>query len=220
MPSPVWALALSTRGTQPVAPGESKASAWAWSTRVRSAAARLLAVGLVHDQHVGELENAFLDPLQLVACARLEQHREQVDHRVHLDLRLADADGLDDHDVEARRLADEHRLARAMGNTAERATRRCRTDVRAGLARQTLHARLVAEDASAGYGARRIDREHRDRLPRRDERQAERLDERALADARRTGDADADGVSGRGHQRVEHVLTELARGPHADSRAA
>ena len=42
--------------------------------------------------------------------------------------RLADADGLDHHDVEARRLAEQQRLARAVCHTAERAARGRRPD--------------------------------------------------------------------------------------------
>ena len=51
----------------------------------------LLAVGLRHDEGVGELEHAALHPLQVVPGARLEQDAEEVDHRVDADLRLADA---------------------------------------------------------------------------------------------------------------------------------
>ena len=119
MPCPVAALARSTRGARPRDGGRSSSSAWACSARVRSASEPLVAVGLVHDEGVGELEHALLHPLELVAGARLEQHDEEVDHRRDGDLGLADADRLDEHDVVARRLADEHRLARALRDAAE-----------------------------------------------------------------------------------------------------
>ena len=80
-----------------------------------------LAVGLVDDDEVGELDDPALHALQLVAGARREQQHEQVDHAGDRDLRLADADGLDEHDVEAGRLAHEHRLAGAPRDAAERA---------------------------------------------------------------------------------------------------
>ena len=95
-----------------------------------------LAVGLVDDEEVGELDDAALHALQLVAAARREQQHEHVDHARDRDLRLADADRLDDHDVARRGLAHEHRLARAARDTAERAARRRRADERVRLARE------------------------------------------------------------------------------------
>ena len=107
----------------------------------------------------------------LIACSsspalrQLQQH-EQVDHAGDRDLALADADRLDDHDVEAGRLAHQHRLARARGHAAERAAGGRRADERVARRRDSsLHARLVAEDRAAGARARRIDRQHRDPWP-------------------------------------------------------
>jgi hypothetical protein len=82
---------------------------------------RLVEVGLVDDHQVGQLHHALLDGLQVVAgVGQLQQH-EHVGHAGHRGLALADADGLDDHHVVARRLADQHRLARLLGHAAERA---------------------------------------------------------------------------------------------------
>ena len=82
------------------------------------------AIGLVDDNQVGELDDPALDPLQLVARARREQQHEHVDHSRDRDLGLADADRLDEHDVEAGGLAHQHRLAGAARHPAERAARR------------------------------------------------------------------------------------------------
>ena len=139
-----------------------------------------IAVGLVHHHEVGELDDPPLHALQLVAGARPEQQHEQVDHARDRDLRLADTDRLDQHDVEARGLAQQQRLARAPRDATERSARRRRADERLGAPRQLLHAGLVAEDRAAAAGARRIDREHRDAMSGVDEVQAERLDERRL----------------------------------------
>ena len=144
----------------------------------------LLAVGLGHDQRVGELEHALLEPLQLVARARLHEHQEEVDHRVDRDLGLPDPDRLDEHHVVAGRLAHEHRLARALRDAAERAARGRRPDEGALVLGEPLHARLVAEDAAARHRAAGIDREHRHAVALREQVQPERLDEGALADAR------------------------------------
>ena len=65
----------------------------------------VVAVGLVDGDHVGDLDDALLDALQIVAAAGEQQHEEEVDHVGDGDLRLADADGLDDDHVEAGGLA-------------------------------------------------------------------------------------------------------------------
>ncbi len=73
--------------------------------------ARVRPVGLVHRDHVGELEHALLDALQLVAGAGEHEQQEEVDHVGDRGLRLPDADGLDEHDVVAGGLDDDDRLA-------------------------------------------------------------------------------------------------------------
>ena len=94
------------------------------------------------------------------------------------DLGLADADGLDEHDVEARRLADEHRLARAVRDAAERAARRRRADERRSGSRASRSMRVLSPrmlppvtglDGSTASTATR--------WPALDQVQAERLDE-------------------------------------------
>ena len=57
----------------------------------------LIAIGLVDGDDVGELEQAALDALQFVAGARDRHHDEHIDHVGDGDLRLADADRLDQH---------------------------------------------------------------------------------------------------------------------------
>src|SRR5439155_1591565 len=69
----------------------------------------VLAVGLVDGEHVGQLEDALLDALELVPRAREHEDQEEVDHRGNRELGLPDADRLDQHGVVARRLADEER---------------------------------------------------------------------------------------------------------------
>ena len=58
-----------------------------------------VAVGLVDRDHVGDLEDALLDALELVAGAGQGEEQERVDHPGDGDLGLADADGLDQHHV-------------------------------------------------------------------------------------------------------------------------
>ena len=101
-------------------------------------------------------------------------------------LGLADADRLDDHHVEAGGLAE--RASPRGSSRPRRPSAPPEGDGRMNAvrcARQLLHARLVAEDRAARDGRRRVDREHRDAVAALDRVQAERLDERRLADARR-----------------------------------
>ena len=97
------------------------------SSRAAPRGGRLaVAVGLVDRDDVGELEDAALDALQLVAGTGQGEQQEGVDHLGDRDLVLADADGLDDDDVVAGRLEHEHRLAGGPGHPAELAARRAR----------------------------------------------------------------------------------------------
>ena len=93
-------------------------------------------VGLVDRHQVGDLEDAALDALQLVAGARDEQHEEGVDHAGDRHLALPDADGLDEHHVVAGGLEHQHRLAGAAGDAAERAAGRGRAHEGAFVLRQ------------------------------------------------------------------------------------
>ena len=61
----------------------------------------------------------------------------------------------------------------------------------------------AAEDAAAREGARRIDRQDRDVLPAADQVEPERLDERALPDARNAADPHARRPPGGGQEQLE-----------------
>ena len=86
----------------------------------------LVAVGLVDGDDVGELEQAALDALQLVAGARDRHHDEDIDHVGDGGLRLADAHCLDQHDVVAGGFGKRDGLARGLGDAAEASRRRAR----------------------------------------------------------------------------------------------
>src|SRR6185369_2773667 len=80
------------------------------------------------------------------------------------------------------------------GETAVARARRHRADVHARVGRALLHADAVAEQRAAREGARGIDREHADGLLARAQLLDQRVDERTLAGAGRTRDADAPGA--------------------------
>ena len=105
-----------------------------------------------------------LMPWSSSPAARRHQQHEQVDHVGHRELGLAHADRLDEHDVEAGRLAQQHRLAGAAGDAAERAAAGDgRMNARAPEpSMRVLSPRIEPPDACA----RRVDREHRDPVAR------------------------------------------------------
>ena len=163
-------------------------------------------VGFVDHHEIRELHDALLHGLQVIAGVRQLQQQEKIGHAGDGRLGLADADRLDEHDIVARCLADQHRLTRAFSDAAQGPRRRRRTDVRARVGREPIHARLVAEDRAAGESRRRVDREHRDAVAALHEEHAERLDEGRLTDARHTGDADAQRAPGGRQQRIEQGI--------------
>ena len=117
--------------------------------------------GLVDGDHVGEFEDALLDPLQLVAGARQHQDEEEIGQVGDRRLRLPDADGLDQDHVEACGLAEQHRLAGLGRDAAQRAGGGGRADEGVRVDREPRHAGLVAENRAAGAGRSGIDRQHR-----------------------------------------------------------
>ena len=74
-----------------------------------------LAIGLVDDEDVGDLHDAGLERLHLVAGARHERDDRHVGGADDVDLVLADADGLDEDDVLAGGVEDERDFARSRG---------------------------------------------------------------------------------------------------------
>ncbi len=83
-----------------------------------------IVVRLVDGDHVGQFENALLDPLQFVAGAGQHQHEEEIGQVGHRRFGLADAHRLDQDHVEPGGLAEQHRLAGLGRDAAERAGRR------------------------------------------------------------------------------------------------
>src|SRR6056297_25170 len=79
----------------------------------------ILAISLVDRENVRDFDNALFDALELVAAAWQQEHQEDVDHVGNGDFGLADADRLDDDDVETGGLGKSHRLSRFPGNATE-----------------------------------------------------------------------------------------------------
>src|SRR5699024_4671205 len=139
------------------------------------------AVGLVDRHHVGQLQDALLDALELIAGPGQREEGEAVDHPGDGDLGLAHPHGLDEDHVEPRGLHEHDGLAGRLGDAAQRAGGRRRPDVGPGFARQGGHPGLVAEDRPPGARGGRVDREYRDLVPLLYQVEAEGLDEGRLA---------------------------------------
>ena len=124
--------------------------------------------------------------------------------------RLADADGLDQHNVVAGGLAQQHGLARLGGDAAERAGGGRGPHEGVRVDGEPRHARLVAEDRAAGAGRGRIDRQHRDLVALRGEIRAERVDGGRFAGARRAGDAEPHRLAGQRQQFLHQKVRSFA----------
>ena len=207
IPEPSSELTESTRGDQFVDWGRNNPRAQPVLARRPIGRIFHAAIRLVDDQCIGQFEDALLDALQLVARTRLHQHEKEIDHPMNRDFGLADPDRFDDHDVVARRFAQQHRFSRALRDTAERTAGRRGADESLILLSETLHPRLVTQDAAACDWTARVDGEHRDLVAALEQKHPKALDERTLADSGWTRDPDPDRVAGVGHQRFEYLLT-------------
>ncbi|CAD5300193.1 hypothetical protein BOS5A_231163 [Bosea sp. EC-HK365B] len=171
---------------------------------------RAVAIGLVDRKHVGELDDALLDALQFVAGIGQHQHQEEIGEIGDRRLRLADADRLDQDDVEAGGFAEQHGLARLGCDAPQRAGGGRGPDVGVRVDGELGHPGLVAEDRTAAARRGRIDREHRDLVALACQITAERVDRRRLADAGHAGDADPDRLAGMRQQAGEQGLRLVA----------
>ncbi len=152
----------------------------------RGRAIGALAIGLVDDEDVGDLHDAGLEGLHLVAGARHDGHDRHVRRPDDVHLVLADADGLDQHDVEARGVEHRRGFSGRPREPAEVPARRHAADEDALVLGVRLHAHAVAEHGPAAVRAGRIDREHAHRATARAQLGRD-ADRRACSCRRRAG---------------------------------
>jgi hypothetical protein len=119
-----------------------------------------VAVGLVHREHVGDLEDARLGGLHAVTHSRGEEHNGGVGEGHHLHLGLAHAHGLDEHHVAAGRVEHPHGLRRGPGQPTEVPPGGHRPDEHAVVRGVLPHPHPVSEQCAAGERRGGIDGEH------------------------------------------------------------
>ena len=81
-----------------------------------------ITIGLVNNEDVTDLENAGLGGLDTVTHAWRQQHQRGIGGCGNLDLRLPDAHGFDDRDIEASRIENAQYLRGRSREAAEMAT--------------------------------------------------------------------------------------------------
>ena len=167
----------------------------------------IVAVALVDDDTIGDLHDAALDALQLVARTGHLDEQEEVDHRVTGGLALSDTDGLDEDLVKARSLTEDNGLTRLTGHTAEGTCRRTRTDEGVRMLGELLHARLVAEDRALGALAGGVDGQHSQTAAfLLEHMDAKLIDGGTLAGSRHAADTHSHGIAAIGQTLVNDLL--------------
>ena len=149
----------------------------------------LAEVRLGDHEHVGDLHDPALEELQRVAGCGLHHDRDGVRDLRHVGLALADADRLDDDDVErgGERRGGLARRGREPSEPPRGGGRADEDGVVGGIERDP---RAVAEQRAAAAPRGRVDREHGDAEVRRAPLPHELREQRGLAGTGRAGDAD------------------------------
>ena len=183
----------------------------------------VVAVRLVDGDHVGDLDHALLDALQLVASAGQHQHEEKVGHVRDRRLGLPDANRLDQDHVEAGGFADQHGLARLRGNPAERPGRGRGADEGIRVVGKPGHAGLVAQNGTPGAGGGGVHCQHRNFMAFRGEIGSKGVDGGRFSHPGRAGNANADRLAGFAeeilHQKVRGLLMIRPLALHQRDRA-
>ena len=179
-----------------------------------------LAIGLVHDEDVRNLHDAGLERLHLVAGAGHQRDDGDVRRANDVHLVLTDADRFDDDDVVARGVEDDRGFRGGARQAAEMTARGHAADEHAGVLGVRLHADAIAENRAAAVRTRRIDRDDADRAVGLSKLGDQPIDERALARAGRTRDADEIRASGPGEQAADETRQRRAPRPRSGKSPA
>src|SRR5438132_4950668 len=165
-------------------------------------------VHFVDRDHVWNLHDPSLERLDRVPGARHQHEHDRVGDFDHLDLALAGAHGLEENEVLAGRVEDEHRLQRRLREPALVAAGSHRADEDLRVEEVVGQADPVAEERSLRERARGVDRDHADGAARLADVADERADQRRLADSGWPGHADRVGLSGLGIELTDDLVGE------------
>ena len=149
-----------------------------------------VAIGLVHHEDVGDLQDAGLRHLDGVAQAGRQDHYRRVGGRRDLHLGLAYPDRFDQDQVVTGRVQDANGLGGGKRHAAEVASRGHGTDEYIRVGGVLLHPHPVTEKRPARVGRGRVHREDRDTEPSFTRLADERARKGGLADPGGPGDAD------------------------------
>ncbi len=150
-----------------------------------------VAIALVDHENIGNLHDAGLDALHIVAHSGNQHNDGYVGQAHDIDFILADAHGLQQQPMLAAGLDHGGNIRRATGEAAQRASGRHAAHVKAGIGIVLLHPDAISQDGSAGVGAGGVDGNHSDGRLLRAIPASKPIDQRALTGARRAGHADA-----------------------------
>ena len=119
-------------------------------------------IGLVDDENVGDLHDAGLEHLNRVAAARLQRDERRLRQLGDRDFALPDADRLDEHDVEAECVHQEHRVGGRAREAAEMSAARHRANEDRFVGEVLGEADAVAEQRAVRERRAGIDRDDAD----------------------------------------------------------
>src|ERR1039458_5620073 len=160
-------------------------------------------IALVDDEDIGDLHDAGLDGLDIVAHAGDQDHYGDLGDGGNFDLVLTDADGFDDDVIPAGGVHEAGEVGGGAGQSAHGAAGGHGTDEDAGGGGVLLHAYAVAQNGAAGGTAAGVYGEDGEGLALLAQLQRQGVHQRALAGAGGAGDADDAGMTGGRRQFAE-----------------
>ena len=150
-------------------------------------------VGLVDTEHVGDLEQAGLEGLDLVAQVGNHDHHAGGGDLTDLDVHLPAADGLDDHDVHPEGVQEAADLPGRRCDAARMSPAGHGSEEDPVVPRTPFDPDPVPQNRAPGERTGRIDRHHPDLPALRPEAREEGIDQRGLSDPEGPRDPDRSG---------------------------
>ena len=151
---------------------------------------RSLAIAFIDNEDVGDLHDAGLDGLHIIAHAGNQDHHRDIRQADNVNFILAHAYGFHQHHVLAAGIEHRGHVSGGARQAAQKSARRHAADVDAGVRMVRLHADAIAENRPASVRTGRINRDDAHRLLFLAILARQLIHQRALAAARRAGQSD------------------------------